>query len=321
MNKFIKFIIFSFVLVLGLGLASYFYVVYAIARPNQGGPETHKILINPGTGSSVIGRTLEKEKLINSYALFWIYVKVTKPTLEAGLYEVPGNLSLKEVVELLQHGTNDVKATFIEGMRAEEYALQVSKELSNVKYGDFMNIVKTQNLEGKLFPDTYFLAGEITAEDVINKMTENFKEKTTDLFKENKTGLSEKEVLILASLVEREEASDAERPTVAGILVNRFKNGEALGTDATIQYIFGTEKDFWPKDITLEQLAVDSPYNTRKVAGLPPTPICNPGLSAIKAVLNYKDTDFAFYLHDKNGKVHYAKTLEEHNRNASIYLN
>ena len=114
-----------------------------------------------------------------------------------------------------------------------------------------------------------------------------------------------------------------DRPVVAGILLNRLNAGIALQIDATVQYALGyqlEEKDWWKKALTNEDLQVNSPFNTYRHPGLPPKPISNPGLSAIKAAFNPTDTNYLYYVSDKKGHLHYAKTLEEHNANITKYL-
>ena len=131
------------------------------------------------------------------------------------------------------------------------------------------------------------------------------------------------EVIILASIVEREGKTGIDRPVIAGVLLNRMENGWPLETDATLQYSLGyqsKEKTWWKKELTDEDKQVDSPYNTYKNIGLPPGPIANPGVQAITAVIYPKKTDYMFYLHDTKGNVHYARTLEEHEKNIEMYL-
>ena len=120
----------------------------------------------------------------------------------------------------------------------------------------------------------------------------------------------------MASIVEREERDPAERPTVAGILWNRYDANIGLGADATVLYGLGRTKG----GLSYEDLQSDSPYNTRKYAGLPPTPISNPNISSIRAALYPEDTDYWYYLHDSDGGIHYAKTLDEHNVNKARYI-
>lgn len=306
-------------LVLGLLAISAISIYAALNVQNHQAPVVKTLEIKEGTGTRAIAQTLANEKLINSSALFVFYVKVRGFVLEAGTYEISTEQSLVQVAELLRHGKNDVKITFIEGLRVEEYADILQKKLG-INRADFKSVVDAGNLEGTLFPDTYYFKKGVSAQEVIKVLTNNFQEKTKELISANTAGLTPFEILILASIVEREESNSAERPKIAGILLNRYKNGELLGADATVQYIAGKEGNWWPKDLTEVNLASESPYNTRKFAGLPPKPICNPGLDAIKAVLKYEKSDARYYLHGKDGKVHYAKTLDEHLRNQSLYL-
>ncbi len=153
-----------------------------------------------------------------------------------------------------------------------------------------------------------------------------------------KTGLTLNEIVILASIVEREAQNDNDRPIVAGILLKRLEIGMALQTDATIQYALATTNclsrealakwdkpssincDWWPKNITNQDLKIASPFNTYLNPGLPPAPISNPGLAAIKAVVYPQKTNFLYYLSDKNGQMHYAQTIDEHNQNIQKFL-
>lgn len=296
-------------------LLSIFYVLYGIYQPNSSNNSTKKIQIKEGIGTYQIGKFLEDEGLIRSYALFALYAKITKPILQAGSYELALNLSIPQIINELKYGKDDIKITFPEGLRSEEVAILASGVFPNVEYKDFMKIVENQKLEGQLFPDTYFFKRSISTNELLEKLNNTFKEKTKDIFVSNKTKLSENEVIILASILEREEPDVNERPIVAGILIGRYLAGELLGADATTQYVSGTSKDFWPKNLTQEQLDNSSLFNTRKVVGLPPQAISNPGLNAISSVINYKESPYNYYMHDKKGVVHYAKTLDEHNQN------
>lgn len=316
-----KFIFISFLAVLCAMVLFYSSIIYALHRRNVDGLQSKTIVIDRGLGVSEIAKKLREENLINSSTLFAIYVKFNKISLQAGTYSIGSNLSIVEVSNLLQHGVDEVSVTLVEGLRSEEIAQYLAGSLPNFKKEKFLEEVRSKKLEGKLFPDTYKFNRDATYEDVLDRLIETFKLKTSEVFKANKTSLTDDEVLILASIVEREESLDQERPVVAGILMKRLKNGELVGADATVQYAIGKEGDFWPKTITAEDLNTDSPFNTRKYPGLPPHPISNPGLSAIVAVTNFKESPYLFYLHDKNGKVHFSVNLEEHVRNTLRYLN
>lgn len=135
--------------------------------------------------------------------------------------------------------------------------------------------------------------------------------------------LSLGQVIILASIVEREGRSAEDRPIIAGILLKRLKADWPLQTDATLQYALGyqaREKSWWKKSLTLEDKNVRSAYNTYLNPGLPPGPISNPGIESIKAVIYPKESEYWYYLHDPAGSVHYATTIEEHNANVAQYL-
>lgn len=139
--------------------------------------------------------------------------------------------------------------------------------------------------------------------------------------------MSLNEIITLASIVERETKTDEERPLVAGILIKRLKDGWPLQVDASVQYavatknckVFGAECKWWPI-LSKEDMSINSPFNSYKFKGLPPHPIANPGLSSIKAVIYPKESDYWFYLHDKSGKIYFAKTTEEHKENIRKYL-
>jgi UPF0755 protein len=152
----------------------------------------------------------------------------------------------------------------------------------------------------------------------MQKMTETFTAKTQGLTVQG-SNLTFSQAVILASLLERETKTDTERPIVAGILINRLNLGMPLQVDASVQYAVGTPADWWPI-ITLNDLKVNSLYNTYKYAGLPPAPIANPGLSSFKAALNPAQTDYLYYISDTSGQIHYAKTLAEQNANIAKYL-
>ena len=133
-----------------------------------------------------------------------------------------------------------------------------------------------------------------------------------------------KQVLILASLVEREARQSSTREKVAGIILKRYLADWPLQIDATVQYVLGyqpNEKSWWKKELSEEDLKIDSPFNTYINKGLPPDPICNPSLSSIKAVINAdENTPYWYYLTDNQGVMHYAITLEEHQNNINKYL-
>lgn len=312
-------------LLMGLILVGgFFYLRAALARPHQGTAALVAVTINPGQSVSEIAESLSKAELINSPGLFILYVKIKKlaPTLQAGEYILPQNLSLSDLVYRLQHGSFDRKLTFPEGWRREE-AVAYLKEKMGAEFSDAF-LSETVGKEGQLFPDTYFVSLiQTTAKDLVAKMNTNFEERVSSDIKAGfaKQELSLEEGLTMASIVEREAREDEDRPIVAGILLKRYQKGMALEADATVQYAVGSEaRGWWPKEITADDLASDSPFNTRKLAGLPPAPICSPGLAAISAVAFPKETPYWYYVSDSKGRMFYAETLDEHNENISKAL-
>jgi UPF0755 protein len=176
-----------------------------------------------------------------------------------------------------------------------------------------------------MFPDTYLIPRDATASAVVDIFTENFNKKVTAAMREDakKTGLTFGETITLASIIEREGKTEKDRPVIAGILLNRINENMALQVDATLQYALGYqpfEKSWWKKELTEEDKKINSPYNTYASPGLPPGPISNPGLAAIKAAIYPSRTDYLYYIHDKTGAAHYAKTIEDHNANVRRYL-
>lgn len=321
MNKAFKIYSIVFSVVLITSVLGFLYVRYSLERPNYSGLGNKDLRIEPGMTTSQIADMLDKNGLVNSPTLFSLYVRFKKINLQAGSYQTPSDLSIIDLANFLTKGTDDVRLTFVEGLRSEEMAELAKKSLSSFDANAFVSEVKSKKLEGRLFPDTYLVTKTTDALQLVKLLSETFAKRIEPLnIKVNKGSLTENEVIIMASILEREEPKSEERPTVAGILIKRLKSGEILGVDATTQYEFGKEGNWWPKQITQDMLNSDNPFNTRKKAGLPPSPISNPGLSSVKAVVGYKDSEFNFYLHDKDGTIRYAKTLEEHNSNVAKYL-
>ena len=161
---------------------------------------------------------------------------------------------------------------------------------------------------------------------VIKIFEENFSRRFDNELNEKaiNKGLSVQEAVTLASLVEREARFAEDRQKVASVILKRLGNGMKLDIDATVQYVLGyqpEEKNWWKKELSLDDLDIDSPFNTYRNAGLPPGPIANPGLASIKAVLDADvNTLYLYYVSDKSGHLHFARTFEEHNENIRKYL-
>jgi UPF0755 protein len=311
--------------------AGFFWWWWAIQPASSLKPAPAEIfVIQKGESLTSVADRLKKEDLIRSSLAFKILIltKGLANNIQAGDFRLKPSLTAEEVAYILTHGSLDVWLTFPEGWRREEFGRRLAANLDDFDYQEFLDL--TEEMEGYLFPDTYLIPKEASPSAAIKIFTKNFDKKfSPDLEAAAKVkGLTKKQVVIFASIVEREARSEENRSLIAGILLKRWRKGWALQADATVQYAKANQQstisnqqltNWWPK-VKKEDLQIDSPYNTYKYPGLPPTPICNPGLASIKAVINPEESDYWFYLADPSGTVHYAKTNEEHNENIEKYL-
>lgn len=309
-----------------VAVAAYGYFILEINRPAGSGSKK-EIVIEKGETVRGIAAKLEEEGLLRSANLFVAYVtfRGLAPQIEAGRYEILPTLSMLQVVEVLRHGSFDIRLTFLEGWRREEYLNYIAKQLPgeiDIFTEEFMT--ETKELEGYLFPDTYFVAQNISAKELVEILKNNFEKKYAEVAAAvAKQKLTKKQAVILASLVEREARQSEERAIIAGILLKRLELDMPLGVCATVQYALGyqeAEGTWWKKVITNEDTKVSSAYNTYEHVELPSGPICNPGLAALNAVANPQASEYLYYLHDKDGNIHYAETLDKHNQNVVMYL-
>lgn len=311
----ILFVIFGIILSLWWG--------QAIKPPDPTNRIPVTFTISKGESSRDIADRLKKQGLIRSSLAFFILARFTGlgNNIQAGQFILSPSMDMNAVATDLTHGTIDVRITIPEGWRNEEIALKFAQELS-IPEGEFLSVAQ----EGYMFPDTYLFPKDATAGAVSKIMFANFKNKTAKV-EENllkKNSLSLNDLVIIASLVEREASYEEDRPLVASVILNRLKLGMKLDLDATIQYALGyqsKEKSWWKKELTLEDINFNSPYNTYRNAELPPGPIANPGLAAISAAYNASNTDYLYYVSDNTGRLHFAKDIEGHNINISKYLN
>ncbi len=325
-------ILFLAILLIGLLSAGFFYFISPVSKSNDG----VMINIEKGEGASAIANKLKSDGLIRSELLFKIVAKINNKSdkLAYGQFSLKKNLDLISLIDYLADNKNaDLEKTVIirEGwtdrqiasyleaqgvMTAKEFLAAAVVSKWRGKY-DFLSEVKGDNLEGFLFPDTYRLFKDAKPEDLITKMLDNFDHKfTLDLREEaDNSGIGFYKTLTLASIVEREATAD-NRAMVADVFLKRLKINMALQSDATVNYVTG-KSELRP---SYNDLAVDSKYNTYKYPGLPPTPISNPGLDSIRAVIYPKANDYYYFLMDKNGVTHFAKTFQEHQANTAKYL-
>jgi UPF0755 protein len=318
-----KFIIFILILAFVGGGAWLFF--NEGQRPVDKADKTSKIfVVKPGEAMNSIINDLAAQGFIRNRIVFYLIVKQQgiETKVQAGDFRLSPSMSAYEIADQLTHGTLDKWVTIREGLRKEEVAEIIAKEF-DVSETEFTQLAK----EGYLFPDTYLIPTNATAQNIIDIMERTFEQKFTPEMKNKaaKRGLTSEQVVILASLVEREARTDADRQGVASIMLKRLENDWPLDLDATVQYALGYdthEKSWWRKGLYQEDLkTTKSLYNTYLNQGLPPGPICSPGVSSLNAVINADpSTPYWFYIADNTGKTHFAKTTEEHERNVDKYL-
>jgi UPF0755 protein len=284
-----------------------------------------------------IAERLEQEGLITNAGLFRNYVRYhgLDSRIEAGNFTLNQTMTIPDIARTLGHAfADEVIVRVTEGWRMEQIAEVVSDTVGlSITADAFLDLARTgefdydfladrpdgATLEGFLFPDTYRVHRDATAEDLINLMLATFDERVTPDIREGLAdqGLSVYEGVTLASIVEREAVVTNERPLIASVYLNRLDIGMKLDADPTVQYALGYQEDtgeWWKRPLLLVDLEVDSPYNTYKNPTLPPGPIANPGLESIRAVAEPANTEFMFFQAecDQSGKHRFARTFEEH---------
>lgn len=305
----------------------------SVSAPISLNEETVDFLVVKGKSASQIGQSLYEKGLIKNPLAFKFYVQMMGKSdqIQAGEFRLSPSYSLEKIVDTLRGSPLELWVTVPEGLRREEI---VERFIDNLdKQGqdaiDFREefLEESSSVEGYLFPDTYLFPREVKASGVISVMKNTFEKKITDIGSKFPYSFGLKDIVILASLIEREAITDVERPVVAGILYNRLENNWPLQVDAAVQYAVATENcklkivncnNWWPI-LTRDDIEINSPFNTYRFPGIPPSPIANPGLESLKAAVNPVESDYFFYIHAE-GKIYYAKTLEEHNANIKKYL-
>lgn len=287
--------------------------------------------IKKGEGNALIASNLESKKIISSkiYFYYYVYTNHLQSKIMPGVYMLSGNLTIPEIARVITNPeAQAMRITFPEGLTAKDMAALLKK--NNFDGDGFLDLVnnipksfsaryafltdpKVSSLEGYLFPDTYFFKKDLTAEQIVKKMLDNFENRIDDALLSEIGNQNKKlsDVIILASIVEKEVPGATAMKIVAGIFENRLAAGMPLQSDATLSYILNDTID----GHTVEQTKIVSPYNTYTNKDLPPGPIANPGMQAISAVIYPQKTDYTYFLTAGSGtdkKIYYAKTYDEH---------
>lgn len=303
-------------------------IVYALmfAAPDTTAHEAQFTVPIGTTDMQAVGMLKDKGFIKNTGAFDLARTLAGGGTIAPGGYSLSASMSVWRVVRVLSAGPTQIWVTIPEGLRKEEIAAILTKDLGWTNAQETEWITKdtapdADHTEGVYFPDTYLIPLSETPADVAARMRAHFEEVFAPYAKEALTqNIKWTTTLKVASLVQREAAGTSDMPLIAGIIWNRLDKKMALDIDSTIQYARGDTGAGWWAPITVADKKVDSPYNTYLHVGLPPTPIDDPGLTAIDAALHPATTTCLYYLHDINKQIHCAPTLAEHEANIAKYL-
>jgi UPF0755 protein len=294
--------------------------VRILTQPPVDFPVSTTIEVESGMSISAITKQLESQNVVKSALLLYVVLLTSyePENVKASTYYLDTPMSVFAVAEMLVRGdfnSNLISFTHIEGERASHVAENAALQLIDFDAAEFMMLAST--FEGKLFPETYRIPKDFTEAELLNLMLETYEKNIVPLRERFKlVDLREEEVIILASIIEREANSIESMKMVSGILQNRLRIGMGLQVDASMEYIL----DKPLQELTAEDLKIDSPYNTYLYRGLTPTAIGNPGLDAITAVLEPTPSEYMFYITGDDGNFYYAETFDEHKANIARYL-
>lgn len=289
------------------------------------------VTITKGMSGNQIGNLLQNKRVIKNALVFRVLIRKqgVESDFKPGDYNLKTNMDYDEVIKTLIAGPpiTYVDVTFPEGWTAKKIANRIGST-TRVNKDDYLDIISsgqiglaypfltnngapTKNLEGYLYPQTYRVEKDTTPDELVIMQLSEFQKQTASLNWDNARllGKTPYQIMIIASLIERETRVKSERPIVASVIYNRLKKNMRLQIDATVQYALPE----WKERLSYDDLKVESPYNTYKYAGLPPGPICNPGYSSIEAALNPTTTDYLYYVlgKDNTGSHVFAKTYNE----------
>ena len=320
----IKKVVFSLILLLLVGAGGTFGFIYYGNLPISSDDSNKVFVVSSGEGIKAIARDLENRDLIrNKYVfLYYTYRLGLSQKIQAGNFKLSQNLSTKEIViKLSQGGVTDYWIKILEGLRVEELS-DIFPDNSPIDGSAFVKATKSK--EGYIFPDSYLIPEYFTLDQIISTIQTNFDKKFAQAkVNATNTQLTDKEILILASIIEHEARTLKVKQGVSGVLMNRINSGMPLQSDVTVQYARDTQRKptkYWEDLAAADIKSVISSYNTYQNIGLPPGPICNPGYDSIYAAFHPTESDYIFYLTGNDGVMYYAKTLEEHNINIANHL-
>ncbi len=350
--KIILFVLIIVIILVGISILITNWYNSSIYDPANSNTSYVEFEVKEGNTLLNILDQLQTQGLVKDENAARIYLRLqnVSPIIKVGKYTIASNVNFPELIDILDQGVYkpSLQITIKEGLRSDEIANVLNNQFSKVpeakfSESEFLNIVnnpdnttfnsdistflddfkpKGNSLEGLIFPDTYSFNTDTDAKSVVETLVSNFKKKLDDnninqstLSKQ--TGLNSLyEVIVLASIIEKEATLGDNYALISGVFHNRLNQNYPLQSDATIVYITRKQDD----TVLISDTKIDSPYNTYLHAGLPPTPINSPGITSIKAAISPEQTDYFYFLRDKNNITHYSVTYEEHQSNISKYL-
>lgn len=318
-----------FILIRG-GLFFYLHLSSFVNEPFNPGASDKAFTIKKGQSLKDIARNLEDESIISNQTYFTLFTKFRKAEkkLQAGEYLLSASKSPDQILDILLKGKVQLyRITIPEGFTVKDIAGLVEKNnfcsktafetlCFDTSFIDSLGI-ESESLEGYLFPDTYFFTRHTSCEDIITAMVTHFKTVFTKEWQEQakKMNFSIHDIVILASIIEKETGAASERPLISSVFHNRLKKNMRLESDPTV--IYGI-KDF-DGNIRRKDLRTLTPYNTYQIKGLPLGPIANPGALSLHAALNPAHSEYLFFVSKKDSTHQFSKTIQEHNRAVKKY--
>jgi len=306
----------SLVLVFSVVLSLFGFVGWQYFGPVGNTPDTVFTVPQQSAGFDVPHALYTQKIIRNESAFRWLYgLFVAGKTTAPGGYRLDGTMTAPGVIRKLTAIPDFVWVIVREGLRKEQVGILLTEKLGWPK------IYELKGEEGTYFPDTYLLPRDESPDQISKRFLDRFNEKFSSYALEFAAqNVKWTTAIKIASLIQREAGGPADMPIIAGVIWNRLDKGMLLQIDATLQYVKGNGNDGWWPVIKGSDTRIDSPYNTYFHKGLPPTPIANPGLSAIDAVAHPAETDCLFYLHDHDRQIHCSITYAEHVENIKKYL-
>lgn len=321
-------LVFMGLLFLLAAVFSLWFGLYFVQPADMSGQE-QVFVVEDGMTLRRVASELEAKGIIKNrpFFLLWARLKGYGERIKSGEYSLSPAMAPVKIFDILTRGiiiTHPV--TFPEGYSADQIGETLAQKIG-VNKTEFLCLVRDpailerrgvsgESLEGYLYPDTYNFSMGQSPGSIIDVMTGRFNELISPLMgRIEESGMTLEEVVTLASIVEKETGRADERPLIASVFLNRLKKGMRLESDPTV--IYGIE-DF-NGNLTRDDLRTYTPYNTYVIRGLPPGPICNPGIESISAVIYPADTEYLYFVSKNDGSHYFSRTLEEHNRNVMTY--